>query len=71
VSPRARRLSSNQMIALLKAQDDPFEHVSTKGSHAKYRNGAGKTAIVPLGRDPLPIGTQEAILTQAGITSRR
>jgi predicted RNA binding protein YcfA (HicA-like mRNA interferase family) len=68
VSPRAPRLSSDDMIRLLKRQPDPFEQVSTRGSHAKYRNGAGVTVIVPLGRNPLKIGTQTAILAQVGIT---
>jgi predicted RNA binding protein YcfA (HicA-like mRNA interferase family) len=68
VSPRTPRLSSEEMIRLLESQPDPFRHVSTKGSHAKYRNGADVTVIVPLGRDPLKIGTQNAILNQAGIS---
>ena len=68
MSPRALRLSSDELISLLKRQPDPFEHVSTKGSHAKYRNGAGVTVIVPLGRNPLKIGTQMDILAQVGIS---
>ena len=56
MSPRAPRLSSKDMTSLLKRNG--FAEVSTKGSHCKLRNDAGVTVIVPLGRDPLPIGTQ-------------
>jgi predicted RNA binding protein YcfA (HicA-like mRNA interferase family) len=65
LSPRKPRLSSEEMIRLL--EENGFEPVSTKGSHLKLRNKAGVTVIVPLGRDPLKIGTQTAILAQAGI----
>ena len=43
-----------------------FEHVSTRGSHAKYRGG-GRTVIVPLHRDLAP-GTLRSILRQADWT---
>jgi predicted RNA binding protein YcfA (HicA-like mRNA interferase family) len=68
VSPRAPRLSSDDMIKLL--QRAGFAVVSTRGSHCKLRNDAGVTVIVPLHRDPLKIGTQTAILAQAGISLR-
>jgi predicted RNA binding protein YcfA (HicA-like mRNA interferase family) len=45
-----------------------FAEVSTRGSHRKYRNPAGVTVIVPLGKSPLRLGTQAAILAQAGIS---
>jgi predicted RNA binding protein YcfA (HicA-like mRNA interferase family) len=48
-------------------ESEGFSEVSTRGSHRKYRNGAGVTVIVPLGRSPLRPGTQAAILSQAGI----
>ncbi|WP_149263061.1 type II toxin-antitoxin system HicA family toxin [Actinomadura sp. K4S16] len=41
-----------------------FEHISTRGSHAKYRNGE-RTVIVPLHRSLAP-GTLRSILRQAG-----
>jgi predicted RNA binding protein YcfA (HicA-like mRNA interferase family) len=41
-----------------------FEHVSTRGSHAKYRSG-DRTVIVPLHRS-LAVGTLRSILRQAG-----
>lgn len=41
--------------------------IHTRGSHCKLRH-QGRTVIVPLGRDPLRLGTQSDILRQAGIT---
>jgi predicted RNA binding protein YcfA (HicA-like mRNA interferase family) len=41
-----------------------FEHVSTRGSHAKYR-ADGRTVIVPLHAE-LAAGTLRSILRQAG-----
>lgn len=43
-----------------------FEHISTRGSHAKYRRGE-RTAIVPLHRSIAP-GTLRSILRQADWT---
>ena len=40
--------------------------VRTAGSHYKMRRNK-TTVIVPLGRDPLPIGTQRSIMIQAGL----
>ncbi|WP_079046118.1 type II toxin-antitoxin system HicA family toxin [Carbonactinospora thermoautotrophica] len=42
-----------------------FVHVSTKGSHAKYRDGHGHTVIIPMHRELAP-GTLRSILRQAG-----
>jgi predicted RNA binding protein YcfA (HicA-like mRNA interferase family) len=44
-----------------------FQHVSTRGSHAKYRNG-DRTVIVPLHRT-LAVGTLRSILRQARWTA--
>lgn len=44
-----------------------FSVIHTRGSHCKLRH-QGRTVIVPLGRDPLRLGTQSDILRQAGIT---
>lgn len=63
---RPRRLSSKEMCRLLEREG--FAEISTRGSHRKYRNATGVTVIVPLGRDPLRMGTQAAILAQAGIS---
>jgi len=43
-----------------------FLHISTRGSHAKYRNGQ-RTVIVPLHRS-LAAGTLRSILRQADWT---
>ncbi|MFV2119169.1 type II toxin-antitoxin system HicA family toxin [Streptomyces sp. Act-28] len=43
-----------------------FEHISTQGSHTKYRSGE-RTVIVPLHRSLAP-GTLRSILRQAGWT---
>jgi predicted RNA binding protein YcfA (HicA-like mRNA interferase family) len=59
-------MSSQQMIKMLEREG--FAVVSIRGSHCKLRDRAGITVIVPLGRDPLKIGTQSSILAQAGIT---
>jgi predicted RNA binding protein YcfA (HicA-like mRNA interferase family) len=40
-----------------------FEHISTRGSHAKYRSGE-RTVIVPLHHNLAP-GTLHSILRQA------
>ena len=47
-----------------------FAVVHTRGSHCKPRH-QDRTVIVPLGRDPLKLGTQGDILRQAGITPDR
>ncbi|MCX2925383.1 type II toxin-antitoxin system HicA family toxin [Streptomyces sp. NEAU-W12] len=43
-----------------------FEHITTRGSHAKYRSGE-RTVIVPLHRSLAP-GTLRSILRQADWT---
>jgi predicted RNA binding protein YcfA (HicA-like mRNA interferase family) len=63
---RTPHLSSKEMLKLLKRAG--FAVVSTRGSHCKLRNDAGISVIVPLGRDPLKLGTQAAILASAGIS---
>lgn len=64
MSPRAKRLSGKALIKLL--EQAGFDHVSTRGDHYKMRR-AGRTVVVPLGRDPLRIGTQKSILAEAGL----
>jgi predicted RNA binding protein YcfA (HicA-like mRNA interferase family) len=44
-----------------------FAHVSTRGSHAKYRHEDGRTVIVPMHRTLAP-GTLRSILRQADWT---
>ena len=44
-----------------------FDHVRTKGSHAVYRNAAGRVVVVPH-HDTIKRGTLSSILRQAGLT---
>jgi predicted RNA binding protein YcfA (HicA-like mRNA interferase family) len=45
-----------------------WEHVSTKGSHHKYKHPTtGKSVIVPHPKKDLPIGTAKSILKQADL----
>jgi predicted RNA binding protein YcfA (HicA-like mRNA interferase family) len=60
------RFSSDEAVRALLAAG--FQLRSTKGSHMKFRNSAGRTVIVPAGRRPLPIGTFHSILKQAQLT---
>jgi predicted RNA binding protein YcfA (HicA-like mRNA interferase family) len=57
-------MNSADIIKQLKATG--WEHVSTRGSHHKYKNPAtGKSVIVPHPKKDLPNGTAKAILKQA------
>jgi predicted RNA binding protein YcfA (HicA-like mRNA interferase family) len=67
VSPALSQLSGKQIIAAL--EKIGFEHVSTKGSHAKLRHSDGRRAIVPLHRSVVR-GTLSSILLQSGLTAR-
>ena len=60
-------LTSKQMIKLLESCG--FKKVSQKGSHRKMKNDdTGKQTQVPMhGNKDLPIGTEKAILKQAGL----
>jgi predicted RNA binding protein YcfA (HicA-like mRNA interferase family) len=60
-----KRLGSSEVIRILVKHG--FAFVSQKGSHAKYRNGAGRIAIVPHPRKELPIGTTRSIIRQSGL----
>lgn len=66
MTARVPRLSSKEMIRIL--EHAGFSVIHTRGSHCKLRHQA-RTVIVPLGRDPLKLGTQADILRQAGITA--
>ena len=61
-----KRLSSTEVIRAL--QEHGFAFASQKGSHRKYKNSAGRIAIVPHPRKELPIGTTRSIIRQAGLT---
>jgi predicted RNA binding protein YcfA (HicA-like mRNA interferase family) len=59
-------MNSADIIKQLKAAG--WEHVSTKGSHHKFKNPAnGKSVVVPHPNKDLPIGTANAILKQADL----
>jgi len=45
-----------------------FKFISQKGSHGKYKDFRGNTAIVPLSKKEIPEGTFRSILKQADIT---
>lgn len=46
---------------------DGFEHVSTRGSHHKFRHpGRRRVVVVPHPRRDLPAGTVKSIYRQAG-----
>jgi predicted RNA binding protein YcfA (HicA-like mRNA interferase family) len=61
----ARLLSSEAVVEILLAHG--FAFVSQKGSHVKYRDGTGHTAIVPAGRREIPRGTLASIIRQSGL----
>lgn len=54
---------SRKLIKLL--EQDGFERVGAKGSHAKYRKG-DRTVIIPHPKKDLPLGTVRSIYRQAG-----
>lgn len=58
-------LSSAEIVKILLANG--FELVSQRGSHQKYRNASGDTAIVPAGRKQMPRGTAQSIIRQSGL----
>ncbi|PNU03114.1 type II toxin-antitoxin system HicA family toxin [Novosphingobium guangzhouense] len=54
---------SKAIVRRLEAEG--WEHVSTRGSHAKYRKG-DRTLILPHPKKDLPIGTARSIAKMAG-----
>jgi len=61
-----KRLGSSEIIRVLLRHG--FIPASQRGSHANYRNAAGRIVIVPHPRKELPIGTTRAIIRQSGLT---
>jgi len=61
----AKLLSSAEVVALLLAHG--FDFVSQRGSHMKYRDAHGHTAIIPAGRREMPRGTLGSIIRQSGL----
>lgn len=58
-------MGSKEVIKALKK--DGWRHVSTKGSHAKFKHHEKGILIVPHPKKDLPIGTINAIMKQAGL----
>ena len=61
-----KRLGSSEIIRV--PQQHGFFFATQKGSHAKYKNAAGRIAIVPHPKKELPIGTTRSIIRQSGLT---
>lgn len=61
----SKLFSSEEIVKILLANG--FEFVSQRGSHQKYRNVSGDTAIVPAGRKQIPRGTTQSIIRQSGL----
>ena len=61
-----KRLGSDEVIRVLRQHG--FFFVTQRGSHAKYKNEAGRIAIVPHPKKELPIGTTRSIIRQSGLT---
>ncbi|QJT11183.1 type II toxin-antitoxin system HicA family toxin [Oceanidesulfovibrio marinus] len=57
-------MDSREVIQRLR--DAGFEHVSTKGSHKKFRRG-DKMVIVPDPKKDIPAGTLRSIYRQADL----
>jgi predicted RNA binding protein YcfA (HicA-like mRNA interferase family) len=55
-----KRLGSLEIIGVLEAHG--FRFLSQRGSHAKYRDAAGHTAIVRHPKREVPIGTTRSII---------
>ncbi|MGH3621971.1 MAG: type II toxin-antitoxin system HicA family toxin [Sciscionella sp.] len=66
MSPALSQLSGKQVVAAL--EQAGFEHVSTKGSHAKLCHPDGQRTIVPLHRT-MARGTLTSIMLQTGLTA--
>jgi predicted RNA binding protein YcfA (HicA-like mRNA interferase family) len=65
VSSELPSISGGQAARALESAG--FRFVSQKGSHAKFRDEAGRTTIIPMHGD-LARGTLRDIIKQAGMT---
>ena len=61
-------VSGRQVLRALQAAG--FEHMSTRGSHAKLRHPDGRVTIVPL-HHSIARGTLGSILRQSGLSAAR
>lgn len=60
-----KRLPSRVFIGIL--EKNGFHFVSKRRSHAKYRDAAGHTVIVPHPRKDIPTGTLRSMIRQSGL----
>ncbi len=58
-------MERNSKLIVKRLLSEGWEHISTKGSHAKFRKG-GQTVIVPHPKKDLPSGTARSIAKMAG-----
>ena len=61
-------LSSKEIVEILSRA--AFVFISQKGSHAKFRSKIDArmaTAIVPMGKKEVPLGTLRSIIRQSGL----
>ena len=66
MSPKLPSLNGKEVAAILKKHG--FALVNQRGSHAKYRDGAGRTTIVPMhGSEEIGPGLLRKILSDAEI----
>jgi predicted RNA binding protein YcfA (HicA-like mRNA interferase family) len=65
VSPALADLPERKVIRALESAG--FSYVRTKGSHAVYRDGNGRTVLIPQ-HGVVKRGTLASILRQAGLT---
>jgi predicted RNA binding protein YcfA (HicA-like mRNA interferase family) len=63
-----KRLSSRRFIEVLTSNG--FRYISQRGSHAKYRDDAGHTVIIPHPRKDIPVGTVRSMIRQSGLPKR-
>jgi predicted RNA binding protein YcfA (HicA-like mRNA interferase family) len=61
----SKRITSDAFIRILSTHG--FRLVSQRGSHAKYRDAAGKSVIIPHPRKDIPIGTLHSMIRQSAL----
>jgi predicted RNA binding protein YcfA (HicA-like mRNA interferase family) len=70
MSPKLPVLTGKEVVRIVEGHG--FFFVSQKGSHAKYRNSAGKTTIIPLhGTEEIGPGLLLQILNDVGIDPKK
>lgn len=62
---RYMHMERDSKLIVKRLTAEGWEHVSTKGSHAKFRKG-DRTVIVPHPKRDLPTGTARSIAKMAG-----